>query len=70
MVKQGKYFNNDEKFGRHSFSTLRVIEGNDGFLIMKGGIISSKGKLAQAEVMAFCKTKEEAEELLEKMINL
>lgn len=58
------YFNTNEEFGRHSLRTLRVIDGGDGFAIMKGGIVDQKGKLKQAEVVLTCETKEEAERVI------
>ena len=73
----GKYFNTDESFGRHSLKTIRiqdtgggdVPEGN-GWSVMKGGMISPKGKLVQADVIAHCETKKEAEKLVNKLISL
>ena len=73
----GKYFNDDIAFGRHSFKTLRIEdsgggdepEGN-GWYIMKGGMVSPKGKLLQADPIALCATKKEAEILLEKLCSI
>ena len=70
----GKYFNNDEFFGRHSNKTLRIVdvgggdepEGN-GWQICRGGMINQKGKLVQEVVIAHCRTKAEAEKLLESL---
>ena len=66
----GKYFNNDETFGIHSMRTVRIEEMNELFYLMKGGSVDAKGKLKQAGVLAYCDTKEEAESLLAKLIEL
>lgn len=65
----GKYFNTEENFGRHSSQTLRIQE-TDGFQIMKGGMIDQKGKLKQADVIAWTETREEAEMLIKKLCEL
>ena len=77
LLKMGKYFNSDETFGTHSVRTLRIAdagggdvpEGN-GWQIIKGGMISPKGKLVQGDVVAYCETEKEAKELIEKLIAL
>ena len=67
-----KYFNANETFGTHSQKTLRIEDsgGGDepdgnGWRIMKGGMLSPKGKLIQADVLAHCSTRKDAEELVE-----
>ena len=66
----GAYFNNDVRFGRHSAKTLRIVDAGDGFQIVKGGMENSKGKLIQAEPIAYCETKDEAEYLLNRLCSL
>ena len=59
------YFNTNEEFGTHSINTLRILEAQDLFYIMKGGIKYEKEKLKQAETITHCKTEEEAKRVIE-----
>ena len=62
----GKYFNTNEEFGQHSFSTIRIDDGDEsnGWRIVRGGMIDVKGKLKQAEPIAWCATLEESQRLI------
>ncbi len=70
----GKYFNTGEqKEFKDTFNTLRVVgmggdeSGDNGWQVTKGGSVDSKGRLKNNDVVAWCKTKEEAEQLVEKL---
>lgn len=71
----GRYFNTDTEgpIGLHSYATLRLVKQGDGFQVVKGGYLRQlkKGKkLEQYDVLAYCETKEKAEELVAKLITL
>ncbi len=56
---KGKYFNDDAEFGTlEFFSRLDVVQHGDGFQVRK-----SMSNPRNGDVIAYCDSKEEAEEL-------
>lgn len=68
---KGKYFNDEEDIGfPEVYGTLRMREAGEGFQVVQGGSYNKSGKHYQFSVIAYCETKEEAEELVKKLCSL